>query len=105
MRGAPQSAFALLISPMSVRSSAETFGLPTRVAGPPAPIRSKPSTMPANDGLRPDNRNRVKDGWKPAIEPYEQKTIHIAEVRSPRRSPTKHFDLLPQARVSASIVA
>src|ERR1700694_5421667 len=31
MRGAPQSAFARLISPMSVRSSAETFGLPTRL--------------------------------------------------------------------------
>src|SRR5260370_4500097 len=31
MRGAPQSAIAGLISPMSVRSSAETFGLPTRL--------------------------------------------------------------------------
>src|ERR1700739_4714408 len=39
------------------------------VAGSPAPIRPKPSTMPANDGLRPDNRNHLKDGRKPAIEP------------------------------------
>src|SRR6202022_85581 len=31
IRGAPQSLFARLISPMSVRSSAETFGLPTRL--------------------------------------------------------------------------
>src|SRR6201998_3038166 len=31
MRGAPQSAFARLIAPMSVRSSAETFGLQTRL--------------------------------------------------------------------------
>src|SRR5881398_819134 len=31
MRGAPQSRFAQLISPMSVRSSIETFGLPTRL--------------------------------------------------------------------------
>src|SRR5664280_3566940 len=31
MCGAPQSGFARLISPMSVRSSAETFGLPTRL--------------------------------------------------------------------------
>src|SRR4029077_6029454 len=29
--GAPQSAFARLISPMSARSSAETFGLPARL--------------------------------------------------------------------------
>src|SRR5665648_141112 len=39
------------------------------VARSPAPISPKPSTVPANDGLRPDNRNRLKDGRKPAIEP------------------------------------
>src|SRR5271155_4620173 len=39
------------------------------VAGSPAPIRPKPSTVPANDGLRPDNRNHLKDGRKPAIKP------------------------------------
>ena len=33
-----------------------------RVARSPAPIRSKPSAVPANDRLRPDNRNRAKDG-------------------------------------------
>ena len=39
------------------------------VAGSPAPISPKPSTVPANDGLRPDDRNHLKDGRKPAIEP------------------------------------
>src|ERR1700687_6087068 len=39
------------------------------VAGSPAPVRPKPSTVPANDGLRPDDRNHLKDGRKPAIEP------------------------------------
>src|ERR1700751_3120047 len=39
------------------------------VAGSPAPIHPKPGTVPANDGLRPDNRNHRKDGRKPAIEP------------------------------------
>ena len=33
-----------------------------RVARSPAPICSKPSAVPANDRLRPDNRNRTKDG-------------------------------------------
>jgi hypothetical protein len=37
-----------------------------RVARSPAPIRSKPSAVPANDGLRPDNRNRGKDGGEPS---------------------------------------
>jgi hypothetical protein len=39
------------------------------VARSPAPIRSKPSAVLANDCLRPDNRNRAKDGREPAIEP------------------------------------
>src|ERR1700675_445445 len=39
------------------------------VARSPAPRSPKPSTVPANDGLRPDNRNHLKDGRKPAIEP------------------------------------
>ena len=69
------------------------------VARSPAPIRPKPSTVPANDRLRPDNRNRAKDGGKPAIEPNKQKTIGIVEVRSLRRPPAKHIDLLPQDQV------
>src|SRR5258708_4726683 len=69
------------------------------VAGSPAPIRPKPSTVPAHDGLRPDNRNHLKDGRKPAIEPNKYQTIRIVEVRSLRRSPAKHIDLLPQDQV------
>src|ERR1019366_2306145 len=66
------------------------------VARSPAPIRSKPSAVPANDRLRPDNRNRVKDGGEPVIKPNKQKTIGIVEVRSIRCPPAKHIDLLPQ---------
>src|SRR6202790_2438472 len=69
------------------------------IAGSPAPIRPKPCTVPANDGLWPDNRNHLKEGRKPAIEPNKQKTIRIVEVRSLRRSPAKHIDLLPQDQV------
>lgn len=65
------------------------------VARSPAPIRSKPGTVPANDRLGPDNRNRAQDGGKPAIEPNKQKTIGIVEVRSFRCPPAKHIDLLP----------
>jgi hypothetical protein len=39
------------------------------VARSPASIRPKPSAVPANDRLRPDNRNRAKDGWEPVIKP------------------------------------
>src|SRR5450759_4337537 len=66
------------------------------IARSPAPIRSKPSAVPANDRLRPDYRNRAKDGGEPVIKPNEQKTIGIFEVRSFRCSPAQHIDLLPQ---------
>src|SRR5450830_1380573 len=66
------------------------------VARSPAPIRSKSSAVPANDGLWPDNRYRAKDGGEPAIKPNKQKTIGIVEVRSFRCPPAKHIDLLPQ---------
>ena len=65
------------------------------VARSPPPIRSKPSAVPANDGLRLDNRNRAKDGGEPVIKPNKQKTIGIVEVRSLRCLPAKHIDLLP----------
>src|SRR5450631_1008716 len=66
------------------------------VARSPAPIRSKPSSVPANDGFWPDNRNRAKDGREPAIEPNKQKTIGIVEVWPFRRPSSEHIDLLPQ---------
>ena len=69
------------------------------VARPSAPIRPKPGAVPANDRLRPDNRNGAKDGGEAAIEPNEQKTIGIVEVRSLRFPPAKHVDLLPQDQI------
>src|SRR3990170_2328422 len=65
----------------------------------PAPIRPKPSTVPANDGLRPDNRNRAQDGGKPAIEPNEQNAIGIVQIWALRHPPAKHVDLLPQDQI------
>ena len=65
------------------------------IARSPAPIRSKPSAVPANDRLWPDNRNRAKDGGEPVIKPNKQKTIGIVEVRLFRCPPAKHIDLLP----------
>src|SRR6202165_2333334 len=66
------------------------------VARSPAPIRSKPSAVPANDRLRHDNRNRAKNGGGPVIKPNKQKPIGIVEEGSFRCPPAKHIDLLPQ---------
>src|SRR5664279_983425 len=95
MCGAPQSGFARLISPMRAQFSRDLRSA-NRVARSPAPIRSKPSSVSANDRLRPDNRNCAKDGGEPVIKPNKQKTIGIVEVRSFRCPPAKHIDLLPQ---------
>src|SRR5664280_1912654 len=66
------------------------------VARSPAPIRSKAGAVPANDRFRSNNRNRAQDGRKPAIEPNEQKTIGIVQVRPFRHPSSEYIDLLPQ---------
>src|SRR5674476_558078 len=96
MCGAPQSGFARLISPMSVRSSAETFGLPTRLRDRQRQYARKPPRCQRMSRFRPDNRNRAKDGGEPVKKPNKQKTICIVEVWSFRCPPAKHIDLLPQ---------
>src|SRR5438445_12864352 len=45
------------------------------VARPPAPIRPKAGTVPANNRLRPDHRHRPKHGGKPARKPNKPQTI------------------------------
>src|SRR5664280_468885 len=96
MCGAPQSGFARLISPISVRSSAETFGLPTGLRDCQRQYARNPARCQRMMVLRPDNRHRAKDGGEPVIKPNKQKTIGIVEVRSFRCPPAKHIDLLPQ---------
>src|ERR1019366_980583 len=59
----------------------------------------KPSAVPADDRLWPDNRNRVKDRGEPVIKPNKQKTIGIIEVRLFRCPPAKHVNLLPQDQI------
>jgi hypothetical protein len=76
-----------------------SMGPANTVARSPAPIRSKSGAVPANDGLQPNNRNRVQDAGKPAIEPNEQKTIGIVQIWSLRHPPAKHVNLLPQNQI------
>src|ERR1035437_9483449 len=45
------------------------------VARSPVPIRSKPSTVPANDRFRPDNRNGANDGGEPVIKPNRKRSV------------------------------
>lgn len=105
MRGAPQSGFARAHLANERAQLSRDLRSANTVARLPAPIRPKPSTVPANNRFRPDNRNRAQDGGKPAIEPNEQKTIGIVQIWWLRHPPAKHVDLLPQDPISASSVA
>jgi hypothetical protein len=58
--------------------------------------RPKSPAVPTNDGLRPDNRYRREDRGNPSIEPNQQGSIDIVQLRSPRRLPAQHIDLLAQ---------
>ena len=89
-------AFARLISPMSVRSSAETFGLPIRLRDRQRQYTRNPARCHRMMVSGLTIAIAPKDGGKPAIEPNEQKTIGIVQVRPFRRPSSEHIDLLPQ---------
>src|ERR1019366_6040378 len=71
----------------------------------PAPIRSKPSAVPANDRFRPNNRKRIQNGGKPAIKPNEQKAIGIVQIWSLRCPPRSTLICCRRIRISASSFA
>ena len=99
MCGAPQSGFARLISPMSVRSSAETFGLPTWLRDRQRQYARNPARCQRMivSGLTIAIAPRTQG--KPVIKPNKQKTIGIVEVRSFWCPPAKHVNLLPQDQI------
>src|ERR1700730_6636184 len=69
------------------------------IARSPAPIGPKANTVPANDRLRPDDRNGACGRGEPAIEPNKQKAIDIRQSRPLWHPPTKHVDLLPEDQI------
>ncbi len=52
--------------------------------------------MPADDRLRPDDRNCAENAREPAIEPHQQKAIGIVELRTLRYLPAQHIELMAQ---------
>src|SRR6478736_4464246 len=56
----------------------------------PAPEGAESSTMPADNGLRLDDRDRIQDGWCDPVQADEDQTIKIAEDRTLGRASTQH---------------
>ena len=86
MCGAPQSGFAWLISPMSLRRSAETFGLPTRLRDRQRQYARNPEPCHRIIVSGLTIASASKNRGKPAIEPNKQKSIGIVEVRPLREA-------------------
>ena len=52
--------------------------------------------MPADDRLRPDDRNSAEDGREPVIDPNQQKAIGIVKLRPLRYLSAQYIELLAQ---------
>src|SRR5260370_5977851 len=62
----------------------------------PAPVGSEPGTMPADKGVRLDDRQRIANFRKQPIETNEYHSVDGAEGEFLWSSPPQNVDLLPQ---------
>jgi hypothetical protein len=69
---------------------------PAAPPGFPTPERSKSSTVPTNDGLRPDDGQRVYNARNEAIQPNEYQSVEGPEIKSLWGIAPQHIDLLPE---------
>jgi len=67
----------------------------------PSPVSSKALSMPAHNGLGPDNGNGIKNARTATIEPDEQGAVDPAQMWSKWSAPLQDVELVPQ-QVSAS---
>ena len=58
------------------------LGPPSAIARPPAPVAAKPSAMPPNERLRPDDLEDRDNRWKPAIQLDEEQAVTVGQPRS-----------------------
>ena len=66
----------------------QALGPPSAIARPPAPVAAKPSAMPPNERLRPDDLEDPNNRWKPAIQLDEEQAVTVGQPRSaPARAP------------------
>src|SRR6476660_8437406 len=70
-----------------------------------APVQPETSAMPANNGVRLHDRQRIANVWKKPVETNEYQAIEDAERGSLRSNPPQNVDLLAQCPISASSAA
>src|SRR6476659_7966898 len=96
IRGAPHSGLARLISRISRRISTPNNRPTTTASRLPAPVGSEPGTMPADKGVRLDDRQRIANFSEQPIETNEYHSVDGAEGEFLWSSSPQNVDLLPQ---------
>src|SRR5258705_8514861 len=95
IRGAPHNGLAMLISRISVRISGGNSRPSATRSRLPAPVQSEAGTMPANNGVRLDDRQRIANFREHPIERYEYHSADGAEGEFPWSTPPQDVYLLP----------
>src|SRR5205809_3144568 len=68
-------------------------------AGSPPPISPEAGSVPAHQGLRPDDREGLEDRWKPSIQHDQEQAIPIRELDATAHPPLQHNQLMSECRV------
>ena len=55
--------------------------------------------MPADDGLRSDDREGVEDRWKPSIQLDQEQAVSVRESDATTQLPLQHDQLMSERRV------
>jgi hypothetical protein len=63
------------------------------------PIATKASTMPADERLRPDDRENLQDRQKPSIQFDKEPAIVVGEPDPAVQLTTQHYQLMSERRI------
>src|SRR5262249_32628692 len=94
--GAPQSRFSTLIRRISTRKSAAICGRPPMECDFQRQLAAKTSTMPAHEGLWPDDRHGLEDRRKPTIQLDEKQAIAVRELDATAHLALQEDQLMPE---------
>ena len=75
-----------------------TIGLPTTASRLPTPIRPETRSMPADNGVRLNDRQSITNSRKQPIEPNEYQSVYGTEGEFLWSSPPLDVDLLQQGQ-------
>src|SRR6266436_29057 len=97
-RGAPQWIVNAHLPDQSPQARVELRSA-SEGAGFPPPISPEAGSVPAHQGLRPDDRDGLEDRWKPSIQHDQEQAIPIRELDATPHPALQHNQLMTERRV------